>query len=210
MELRNMKRKQRKPSGKIRGAALELLQDPNFFFRLGQQVRELGVVGEERNRLILYLACLTSVLERVVSVLVKGPTSTGKNNLAKAVLLLIPPDRVLTRSSFSKKALAYGPDDLVGKILYIVEHRGGRDSQFYTRLLQSEGSLAHEATVVAGANRGTAVASRSADPVFVTTTTDERVYEDDETRYLSIRADESPELTREVLRAQFRANRGDK
>lgn len=193
-----------------RAAAMDLLRDRQFLFRVGRQIASAGVVGEERNRLILYLACLTAAFEKKVSILVKGPTSTGKNNLAKAVLSLIPRELVLTRSSFSEKALAHGTVELAGKILYLAEHRGGRDAQFYTRLLQSEGALHHEVTERFG--QGTRVAARSGSPVFVTTTTDERVYEDDETRYLSLQADDSPELTRQVLRAQFseKSKGGDK
>lgn len=197
------KRQQRKNRrSKIERCALERLQDPKFLFNVGQQISAGGaVVGELRNRLILFLACLTAVFDRAVSVLVKGPTSTGKNNLVKGVLSLVPPEFILTRSSFSKKAIAYGADDLTGKVLYVVEHRSGRDSQFFTRLLQSEGEVQHEVTMHFGA--GTRVAKRAGAPVILSTTTDERVYEDDETRFLSLRADESPELTRQVLRAQF-------
>jgi hypothetical protein len=205
-----MKTKKPKTDKKTKAAGLALLGDPKFLFEVGEKVGTAGVVGERRNRLVLYLACVTSAFDKLVSVLVKGPTSTGKNNLTKAVLSLIPPEKVLTRSSFSNKALAYGADELAGKILYLVEHKGGKDAQFYTRLLQSEGALNHEVTTVAGGFRGTAVAVRTGAPVFVSTTTDERVYEDDETRFLSIRADESSELTREVLRAQFNEKKGRK
>ena len=202
------KKTSKKQQKKIQAAALELLQDPRFLFEVGQQVGAAGVIGEDRNRLVLYLACLTTALEKLVSVLVKGPTSTGKNNLAKAVLSLVPPEKVLTRSSFSKKTLAYGAEELAGKILYLVEHKGGKDAQFFTRLLQSEGEIRHEATIMAGSHRGTEVATRTGAPVFLSTTTDERVYPDDETRFLSIRADESAELTRDVVRAKFKEKRG--
>lgn len=198
------KRQQRK-NRRIERAALELLRDPKFLFNVGQEIGAAGVVGELRNRLILFLACLTTVFDRgSVSVLMKGSSSTGKSNLVRAVLKLIPPELVLTRSSLSKKALAYGASNLAGKILYLMEIHGGRDAQFYTRLLQSEGALVHEATTVTGGNRGTAVATRAGVPLILSTTTDERVYPDDETRYLSLRADESSGLTREVLRSQFR------
>jgi hypothetical protein len=201
-----MKRKKPQTNKNIRAAALDLLRDPKFLFAVKEHIEAAGVVGEGRNRLVLYLACLTCVLDKKVSVLVKGATSTGKNNLARTVLSMLPPEMVLTRSSFSKTALAYGAEQLAGKILYLVEHRGGKDAQFFTRLLQSEGALHHEATTVSGSNRGTQVTGRSGAPVFVSTTTDERVYEDDETRFLSIRADESEELTRMVLQAQFSKN----
>ena len=202
------KKTSKKQQKKIQAAALELLRNPKFLFEVGQQIGDAGVIGEYRNRLVLYLACLTSALEKLVSVLLKGPTSTGKNNLAKAVLSLIPPEKVLTRSSFSKKTLAYGAEELAGKILYLVEHKGGKDAQFFTRLLQSEGEIHHEATIAVGSHRGTEVASRTGAPVFISTTTDERVYADDETRFLSIRADESAELTRDVVRAKFKEKRG--
>ncbi len=85
---------------------------------------------------------------------------------------------------------------------YLVEHRGGKDGELFRRLLQSEGALHHEVTTGSGQNRATQVTSRIGAPVFISTTTDERVYEDDETRFLSIRADESAELTRAVIQAQ--------
>ena len=88
--------------------ALKFLGDPNFLFNLGRQIEAAGVTGEGRNRLLLYLACATSMFANPVSILMKGPTSTGKNNLVKAVLSLVPKELVVTRSSFSNKALAHG------------------------------------------------------------------------------------------------------
>jgi len=183
--------------------AMELIKDPKFLFNIGQQIGVAGVIGENRNRLVLFLACLTSAQEKPVSILVKGPTGSGKNNLVKAGLSVVPKEVLITRSSFSDKALAHGDTKLTQKIVYIAEHRAGKHAEFFRRLLQSEGELHHEATVVAGAMRGTEVASRVGAPVFLSTTTDDKVYPDDETRFLSLRADESSEQTREVVRAQF-------
>jgi hypothetical protein len=202
-----MKKKKVRTDKKIHAAALELLRSPDFLYQVRRLVGAAGVVGEHENRLILYLACLTGSLERAVSVLVKGPSSTGKSNLTKTVLSLLPPEKLLTRSSFSGKALAYGEEELAGKILYLAEHRGGKDGELFRRLLQSEGALHHEVTTGAGRNRATQVTSRIGAPVFISTTTDERVFEDDETRFLSIRADESADLTREVVRGQFKQKR---
>src|ERR1700683_3802208 len=106
--MRQMKKKTAKTNKKIHAAALELLRDPDFLFLVGQQLSAAGVVGEAQNRLILYLACLTNSLDKIVSVLVKGPSATGKSNLTTAVLSLVTPEKMLTRSSFTGKALAYG------------------------------------------------------------------------------------------------------
>lgn len=192
-----------KQHAKVRRAALELLRDPTFLARVGKEIGRMGIVGEERNRLILYLAALTKESKKSVSVLVKGPTSSGKNNLVRAVVALLPPEWVVVRSSLTTKALAYGSESLSGKILYLYEYRGGRDAQLLTRLLQSEGTLLHEHTVNKGGGRKTEVAHRAGDPVIVTTCTEERVYADDETRFLSLRADASAAQTRSVLRSKF-------
>jgi hypothetical protein len=50
----NTQRKQR--NSEIRKQALQLLGDPQYLFRAGQKLGDLGVVGEERNRLVLFLA----------------------------------------------------------------------------------------------------------------------------------------------------------
>ncbi len=187
----------------VRRAALEALKDPAFLFRIGQQIGQIGIVGEEKNRLTLFLAALTKDSKKSVSVLIKGPTSSGKNNLIRAVVALLPPEWVVVRSGLTKQALAYGSESLTGKILYLYEYRGGRDAQLLTRLLQSEGNLLHEHTVNDGGGRKTQVAHREGNPVILTTCTDERVYDDDETRFLSSRADASAAQTRSVLRSKF-------
>jgi hypothetical protein len=193
---------QEKILGRLRSAALDLLRDPHFLFRVGQQLEAKGVVGERTNRLILFLAAVTKDFGPV-SVLVKGPTSSGKNQLVRAVVNLVPPECVVTRTSMTPKALAYGSQSLRGKILYLQEYRSGRDRNYLARLLQSEGGLAHEHTVSKGRDRTTNLAGRSGAPVIFSTTTDEKVYPDDETRFLSLRADESAELTRLVIRSKF-------
>jgi hypothetical protein len=190
-------------SARDRAAAMVLVRDPSFLFRVMQQIGRAGIVGEKRNRLTLFLAALTRGFEKVVSVIVKGPTSSGKNNLVRAVVGLLPPEWVIVRSSLTKKALAYGEESLAGKILYLHEYRGGRDAQLLTRLLQSEGVLHHEHTVIRRGSRTTEVAHREGDPVMLTTCTDEKVYDDDETRFLSARVDASASQTRSVLRSQF-------
>lgn len=184
-------------------AAMELLCGPGFFFRAGQKLQEMGVTGEKKNRLALLLAALTKDLESPVSVLMKGPTASGKNTAVAAVVSLMPPELVIRRASLTRKALAYGSEDLTGKVFYLYEYRGGHDAQYLTRELQSEGSLEHEHTVVAGNDRSTKVARRVGAPVFLSTTTETRVFAEDETRFLSLRVDESEDLTREVLRTKF-------
>jgi len=188
---------------KIRAAALRLVRNSLFLFRVTQKIGELGIVGEKRNSLVLFLAGLTKDFDKPVSVLEKGASSTGKSELVKAVIALFPPECVVIRASLSRKAPVHGSGELSAKILNIAEYRGAKDALYLTRLLQSEGQIAHEYATVVGSKRGTVVARRKGTPVVLTTTTAELVFADDETRFLSIQADDSPEQTVDVIAAHF-------
>jgi hypothetical protein len=198
-----MEFKKKRRKNKFRSAALKLLRDPQFFYRLANKMGELGIIGERINCLILFLAGLTKNFDKPVSVLTKGHSSSGKSESVKGVVALFPPESVLIRASMSRKAPVHGPDDLSGKILYFAEYHGAKDALYLTRLLQSEGKIEHEYTTVRGRELGTVVASRRGSPVIFSTTTERRVFEDDETRFLSIQADDSAEQTQMVIAAQF-------
>lgn len=182
--------------------AKSLLKDPQFLYRASLKISSLGVVGEERNRLIVFLAGITKELEQPVSVLVKGPSSSGKSNLVRTALELFPTDSVIERASLSAKAPVHSDESLGKKILFIQEYRGGKDAQLLIRLLQSEGRIAHEYTSMVGRHRGTHVAEKVGTPVVITTTTDSRVYPDDETRFLSLHVDESAAQNLAIVKAQ--------
>ncbi len=185
-------------------AAHELLADPAFLYLVGEKLGELGIVGEARNRLIAFLAALTATLPEPVSVILKGSSSSGKSNLLRKVIQLIPPEYVKILSSLSKKAPLYGDDPLIGMVLFLMEYRGGKDAQYLIRLLQSEGGITHEATSVRGHRRSTTVTERIGRPVVLTTTTEPKVFGDDETRFLSLWSDESEAQTQAILKSIVR------
>src|ERR1700681_2656230 len=106
-------------------AAIEFLKHQNFLYLVGSKLKEFGLIGERRNSLILFLACLTSIFDYPVSVIVKGATSSGKSNLLRAVLRLFPSRFVVCRTSLSGKALAHARTGLARRILYLAEFRGG-------------------------------------------------------------------------------------
>ena len=191
-----------KSAAGLEAKARALIADPQFLYKAGRKVEELGVVGEERNRMILFLAGVTRGFEEPVSVMAKGPTASGKSNLMERVVTIFPQECVVERAGLSGKALAYGEGSLASKILLINEYRCGKDAQQLLRLLQSQRQIRHEATTVRGARRGTTTVERSGTPVVLTTTTDERVFADDETRFLSIWVDESSTQTLAILTAQ--------
>ena len=199
-----MKSKQKKVkiSRRLKQQAVQLLNDPKFLFRACQKVGELGVVGEKRNRLILLLAAIARVFPEPPSVLLKGETSSGKSTLVKKALQLFPPTCVVERAGLSKKALLHGKGSLAHKILFIHEHRCGKDAQQLLRLLQSEGKITHEFTTIGARKRGTSIVQRVGIPVVLSTTTEKKVFADDETRFLSSYVDDSPEQNLAIVTAR--------
>jgi hypothetical protein len=129
-----------------REKASRLVSDPRFLYKARKKVGELGIVGEARIILILLLAAIARVFPKPPSVLIKGPTSSGKSTVVKTTLQLFPPECILERAGISRKALAHGKGSLAHKILFIHEYRCGRDAQQLLRLLQSEGRITHEFT----------------------------------------------------------------
>lgn len=189
---------------------IELFEGSQFLFRAGQKVSELGVVGEKHNTLAILLACISRMLSEPVSVMGKGTTGSGKTKQFETCTQLFPPACVMMRAGLSEKALAYGKGSLAGKILFINEYRCGRDAQQLLRLLQSDREIQHEAVSVMGSRRRTDTAVRSGAPVVLTTTTDEVVYADDESRFLSVYANEGAAQTRAILVAKASAQTGKK
>lgn len=186
-----------------KNAARRLLGRSDFLTRASRMMTRLGLVGEKINALVLFIAMITKALNDPISIIVKGSTSSGKSNLVKGVLQLMPPESVQVRSSLSKQAMANTAMHLAGTILYFHEYRGGREAAYLTRLAQSEGTISRERTVVKGTSHSTAVSVKKGTPVVITTTTDHRVFADDETRFLSIRVDESPAQTAAVVKSVF-------
>src|SRR4051794_32359042 len=101
-------KKPKKTTANFKADAQGLLRDKAFLFRALRKIRGLGVVGEKRNRLILFLAGLTKDLDSPVSIIVKGQTSSGKSNLVRKILRIFPPECVISRASLSAKAPAHG------------------------------------------------------------------------------------------------------
>ena len=70
-------------------AALALLCDPTLCERIVADVATLGVVGEDRNALVGYLACVSRKLAAPLAVLIQSTSAAGKSTLMEALLSLM-------------------------------------------------------------------------------------------------------------------------
>jgi DNA primase catalytic core len=125
-----------------KAAALALLRAPNLLDRILADFAACGVVGEETNKLVGYLAAVSRKLDNPLAVIVQSTSAAGKTALMEAVLSFVPPEERVKYSALTGQALYYlGDADLRHKILAIVEEEGAEKASYALKLLQSEGEL---------------------------------------------------------------------
>ena len=125
-----------------REAALALLRDPRLLDRILADFAACGVVGEETNKLVGYLAAVSRKLDQPLAVIVQSTSAAGKTALMEAVLAFVPSEERVKYSALTGQALYYlGDADLKNKILAIVEEEGAEKASYALKLLQSEGEL---------------------------------------------------------------------
>ena len=125
-----------------REAALALLRDPKLLDRILEDFAACGMVGEETNKLVGYLAAVSRKLDNPLAVIVQSTSAAGKTALMEAVLAFVPPEERVKYSALTGQALYYLSDaDLKHKILAIVEEEGAEKASYALKLLQSEGEL---------------------------------------------------------------------
>ena len=125
-----------------RAAALELLRNPHLLDRILTDFEHCGVVGEETNKLVSYLAVTSRLLEAPLAILVQSSSAAGKSALMEAVLALLPEEQRVQYSAMTGQSLFYmGETDLKHKVLAIVEEEGALRAAYALKLLQSEGVL---------------------------------------------------------------------
>ncbi len=129
-------------SAEERTAAMDLLRDPRLLERIMADFERCGVVGEETNKLVGYLAVVSRLLETPLAVIVQSTSAAGKSALMEAVLAFVPEEQRVQYSAMTGQSLFYmGEADLKNKVLAIVEEEGAQRAAYALKLLQSEGVL---------------------------------------------------------------------
>ena len=122
--------------------ALELLRDPRLLDRILEDFRACGVVGEETNKLVGYLAAVSRNLEAPLAVVIQSSSAAGKSSLMEAILAFIPREHYVKYSAMTGQSLYYmGEAELKHKVLAIAEEEGAERASYALKLLQSEGEL---------------------------------------------------------------------
>jgi hypothetical protein len=198
---------EKKAKRTARKKAEELLRSPLFFNRFLEDIRRAGLVGERRNALALYIVATSRLRERPVNAIVKGQSSSGKNFLVRKVTEFFPAKCIHEVSSMSAHALNFvSEEDLEHSVLYFYEIDSARARSAHpNRLLISEGKLVHWYSASSSGGRETRQKVTGGPVACISTTTENALTIDDESRHLSLWIDESPTQTKRIAAAYLGA-----
>jgi DNA primase len=128
-------------------AAMSFLKSPRLMQQILSDFACCGIVGEEANKQVAYLAAVSRKLERPLAVMVQSSSAAGKSSLMDAVLKFVPEEERIQYSAMTGQSLFYlGEKDLKHKILAISEEEGAHSASYALKLLQSEGVVSIAST----------------------------------------------------------------
>jgi MarR family len=181
----------------------ELAKAPNILERFAAKLAQSGVAGEVRTAKLLYLAVTSRLLEKPVSIALKGPSSGGKSYLTEQVLRFFPKSAFYSLTAMSEKALAYSEEPLSHRILVIFEAAGmsGEFATYLTRSLLSEGCIRYELVEKTAEGLRPRLIERQGPTGLLITTTAVKLHPENETRLLSLTVTDTQEQTRAVMAA---------
>jgi DNA primase catalytic core len=130
-----------------RAEAVKLLKDPSLLSRILADLEFCGVIGENTNKLVSYLATVSRKLDKPLAVMIQSSSAAGKSSLMDAVLNMIPAEERIQFSAMTGQSLFYmGETNLKNKILAISEEEGADQASYALKLLQSEGEVSIAST----------------------------------------------------------------
>ena len=185
--------------------AMKLGRSADLVGEIQRDLGKLGLIGEENNRLLLYLAMTSRKMGDPLAVHILSSSGSGKSYLQDGVLSLCPEEDLIKLTALTDQALFYkGEDSLRHKCLAVEEVAGAEGARYALRNLISAKKLTIEATIknpLTGKMETQTNTVYGPTAVFETTTQPETDAET-KSRFLLLSIDESPEQTTAILEAQ--------
>jgi len=184
---------------------LAFLSSSDLFERIDRDLSSLGYVGEEVNKLLIYLAASSRKLDDPLSVIVSSQSSAGKSYLIDSVKRLIPEEDVVSMTSLSDQALNYLSDDALShKFLVMGEAVHSPSVEHQIREMLSAKELSRLVTVKdeKSGEMASRLVSRKVIVSLVMSTTREDMNPENASRCFLIASDESQAQTQAIHKKQ--------
>ena len=184
--------------------AIDFLTREELLNRTNAYIGKSGVIGEQTNRLLMYLLFTSRLTANPLHCISLGSSGVGKTHLQSKVAELIPQEDKVEITVLSANAFYYFNRTELQNKLILIEDLDGAESVLYPlRELQSKKRITK--TVVHKDSKGTTktIHLTVEGPVSVAgCTTRESVYEDNSNRSFLLYIDESTEQDKKIMQYQ--------
>ncbi len=183
---------------------IKFLKSKDLLKKTNEVSGQSGVIGEETNRLLMYLIFTSRKTSNPLHCISLGSSGVGKTHLQSKVAELIPEEDKIEITVLSANAFYYFNRTELRNKLILIEDLDGAESVLYPlRELQSKKKITK--TVVHKDKKGTTktIHLTVEGPVSISgCTTQESIYEDNSNRNFLLYIDESPEQDGKVMQYQ--------
>jgi hypothetical protein len=185
----------------------ELTREPDLIKAIRRDIALAGLIGESDKALLLYLAYSSRRLNKPLSVIIKGPSGSGKDEIQRRPADLMPPDAILDCMSLTPQALYYNePGWLRHKIILGGERKHDTSAEQRDRTAAVRQLLSHGYITKATVEHLKSLAIRQDGPVsYSETTTQDSIFEEDANRCVQIDVVTPREQVRRVLQGKAAA-----
>ena len=188
----------------------EFLQNENLIENTQDLIGKSGVIGEEINRLLMYLIFTSRKTNNPLHCISLGSSGAGKSHLQGGVSQLIPEEDKIEMTVLSANAFYYfNRTELRNKLILIEDLDGAQSVLYPLREIQSKKVLTK--TVVHKDKKGISqtIHLTVEGPVSVSgCTTQESIYEDNSNRSFLLYIDESQEQDEKIMFYQRQISAG--
>lgn len=191
-------------------AAIQFLQGKNLLQRTNGMIGRSGIVGEELNRLIMWLIYTSRKTAKPLHIISMGSSGTGKSHLQEKVGELIPEEDKIEITALTENAFYYFDKAALGHKLILIEDLDGIWKALYPlRELQSKQRISKTITIKDKNGNTKTIHLKVYGPVCIAgCTTKESIYEDNANRCFLIHLDETAEQDERVMDYQRKISAG--
>jgi len=190
--------------------SIKLLSTKELLSTTSELIGKSGVVGEETNRLIMYLIFSSRKREQPLHIISLGSSGTGKTHLQESIGNLIPDEEKIEITTLSENAFYYfGQQELKHKVILIEDLDGILQALYPLRELQSKKKISKTIAFKNTKGETKTVHLTVEGPVCVAgCTTQESIYEDNANRSFLIYLDESEQQDQRIMDYQRKLSAG--
>lgn len=193
-----------------RSEIVAFLKQLDLLAKTNELIGRSGVIGEEVNRLLMYLVFTSRKREQPLHIISLGSSGTGKSHLQEKVGELIPEEDKIEITTLSENAFYYfGKQELKHKLILIEDLDGAQEVLYPLRELQSKRVITKSIVYKNSSGEAQTTHLRVEGPVSVAgCTTKESVYEDNANRSFLLHLDESKEQDQRIMNYQRKKSAG--